>query len=103
MAYLAPTFSIAMLANPTVENSVLIEPITVNDLPDNLESAIAKPNLAAVISQAIGREIVARRQPIRLAPGDVLFVAQYTGPRLGDDERTMPHGGVVRLFRVTVM
>jgi len=76
-------------------------------------SCIGHADVAAVINGQLGLSelgpdsngVVPRyemvRSSISLNPGDVLWVAQYCGPRLPEGATTLPEGATIRWYKVT--
>jgi len=81
---------------------VRFEEFDADEVPSDLVSAIPRPELAAVVSEALGRYVEPHPSRIRLHPGDVVWAAVYTGPRIQQDARTTPIGGKVKFYRVSI-
>lgn len=106
MTFIANSFSINML-NPSCFTDGLgveveIHEISPEVLPNTLESAIGHEDLAEVVSRVAWRDIKAKRATISLCPGEMLYVAQYIGPRLAVGTTQLPEGAEVRFYRVEI-
>ena len=90
---LANAFSISMLPMEAM-NFIRVKKITPDEIPTDIESAIGHVDTAKVVSNILGFEVKPNRVSIKLTESDVLYVAQYTGPRL-------PEGASLEFFEVT--
>lgn len=99
MNYLSNAFSLQMVQSPCTIHTENVEP---RDVPADCVSCIGHSDTAAVVSGILGREVPANRVNIKLAPGDVLYVAQLTGGRLPEGSVTLPEGFALTFLRVTV-
>jgi hypothetical protein len=84
MIYVSNAFSLGMVPRellPTVRIAPCDEPNT-----KNMVSVVGHPDTAAVLGVAFNRAT------LRLNAGDVLYVAQYVGPRLPEGTVTLPEG-----------
>lgn len=97
---LANAFSISMLPMEAM-NFIRVKKINPNDIPADVESAIGHENTAKVVSSMLGFEVKPNRVSIRMSESDVLYVAQYTGPRLPEGATTLPEGASLEFFEVT--
>jgi hypothetical protein len=55
-----------------------------------------------VVGSLLGREVPMNRATVQLTAGDVLFVAQYSGPRLPEGATSLPDGAKIEFLRVTL-
>jgi hypothetical protein len=103
MTYITNSFSINMVNGAC---SVDFTPITVEEASHLLESGftsgVGHPDTAAVISTLLGKEVVPNRVNVQLAQGDLLIVAQYTGPRLPEGATELPEGATINFWKVEV-
>ena len=99
---LANAFSLNMLPADLDSVNVLIEKVAPADVPANAESVIGHPDTARLVGQMLGREVPANRTTVTVAPGDVLYVAQYRGPRLAAGTTELPEGATITFYRVTI-
>ena len=97
---LANAFSLTMLPIEAMD-FVRVKKINPNDVPADVESAIGHQDTAKVVSSILGFEVKPNRVSIKLTENDVLYVAQYTGPRLPEGATTLPEGANLEFFEVT--
>ena len=97
---LANAFSLTMLPIEAMD-FVRVKKINPNDVPADVESAIGHQDTAKVVSSILGFEVKLNRVSIKLTENDVLYVAQYTGPRLPEGATTLPEGANLEFFEVT--
>lgn len=89
--FLLNAFSLQMIDFPA---AVKFE--EVDTLPDGLTSAIGHADTAAVLG------VPMNRVNVKLAKGDVAFVAQLQGGRLPEGCKTLPDGFSFKFIKVTV-
>jgi len=65
------------------------------------ESSIGHADMAAMLTAITGVEITANRRNDSLSNGDVLLLAQYSGPRLPEGAVALPDGAKIKFLRVT--
>lgn len=97
---LTNAFSLTMLPIEAM-NFVRVKKINPNDVPADVESAMGHESTAKVVSSILGFEVKPNRVSIRMSESDVLYVAQYTGPRLPEGATTLPEGASLEFFEVT--
>ncbi len=97
---LANAFSLTMLPIEAMD-FVRVKKINPNDVPADVESAVGHQDTAKVVSSILGFEVKPNRVSIKLTENDVLYVAQYTGPRLPEGATTLPEGANLEFFEVT--
>ena len=97
---LTNAFSLTMLPIEAM-NFVRVKKINPNDVPADVESAIGHTDTAKVVSDILGFEVKPNRVGIKLNENDVLYVAQYTGPRLPEGATTLPEGANIEFFEVS--
>ena len=102
MTYLSNAFSINMVDGACSVNFTPISAEEASHLLDEFTSGIGHPDTATVVSNILGKEVAPNRVSIQLAQGDVLIVAQYTGPRLPEGATTLPEGATIKFWRVEV-
>jgi hypothetical protein len=100
--YLSNAFSLNMLDPENGLSRVEIEPCGPEAVPENAYSIIGHPNTADLVCQRLGRPVAANRVTLRLRPGDVLYVAQFRGERLGEGARELPPDAPLIFYRVTL-
>jgi hypothetical protein len=84
MIYVSNAFSLGMVPRgllPTVRMAPCEQPDT-----KHMVSVVGHPDTAAMLGVAFNRAT------LRLSAGDVLYVAQYLGPRLPEGTVTLPEG-----------
>ena len=99
-----------IIANALSLNMVPVESMTLirarhisyADVPKDAVSAIGHPDTARVVSGILGFEVPANRVNVELEEGDVLYVAQYKGPRLEEGATKLPEGATLEFFEVTI-
>ena len=97
---LANAFSISMLPMEAM-NFIRVKKITPDEIPTDIESAIGHVDTAKVVSNILGFEVKPNRVSIKLTESDVLYVAQYTGPRLLEGATMLPEGANIEFFEVS--
>lgn len=97
---LANAFSISMLPMEAM-NFIRVRKITPDEIPTDVESAIGHESTAKVVSSILGFEVKPNRVSVKLTESDVLYVAQYTGPRLPEGATTLPEGAHFEFYEVT--
>lgn len=101
MHILVNAFSLGMLPMEAMMNIIRVRKITTDEIPTDVESAIGHQETAKVVSSMLGFEVKPNRVSIRMSESDVLYVAQYTGPRLPEGATTLPEGASLEFFEVT--
>lgn len=82
---------------------VTVTPVTADEVSKaDFVSVIGHADTAAVVSNLLGKEVVANRASISISKGDVLYVAQLTGGRLPEGSTTLPEGFALTFVRVTI-
>lgn len=100
--YLGNAFSLQMVNSPaTLSVRDLTQAEFAIALPQ-CESVVGHPTTAALLSTLFGEEVKTNRVSVKLDPGDVLYVAQYNGPRLEEGTTELPEGASFRWMIVTV-
>lgn len=99
MTYLGNAFSLQMVDFPSTINVREVSPF---DVPADCVSCIGHADTAAVVSGIIGRKITVNRASIKMAQGDVLYVAQVMGGRLPEGSTTIPDGMSIKFLMVSV-
>ena len=94
--YLGNAFSLQMILTPV---TVSIRDLTQAEFAlviPQCESVVGHPTTAALLSNIFGEEIKVNRISVQLDPGDTLYVAQYSGPRLEEGATSLPEGASFR-------
>ena len=101
MHILVNAFSLGMLPLEAMMYIIRVKKISSNEVPADVESAIGHTDTAKVVSSMLGFEVKPNRVSIKMSESDVLYVAQYTGPRLPEGATTLPEGASLEFFEVT--
>lgn len=101
MHILVNAFSLGMLPMEAMMNIIRVRKITTDEIPTDVESAIGHESTAKVVSSILGFEVKPNRVSVKLTESDVLYVAQYTGPRLPEGATTLPEGAHFEFYEVT--
>ena len=106
--YLANAFSLTMLGSielkPTEnEYHVLTKKVSIDEIDTaDIISAIGHADTANILSSILGTKIVPNRVSINLTYDDILYVAQYTGPRLPEGTTVLPEGSNFTFWKVKI-
>lgn len=103
--YISNAFSLQMLAKTPA--SIRVNDLSTEDVVFEIGgepwiSAVGHPDMAAVISNMLGREVPYNRINVSLHRGDFLYVAQVTGGRLPEGCTELPPGVRIEWRRVFV-
>ena len=98
--YLGNAFSLQMLSK--FPSTLTVEEVSKEDIPSDVYSVIGHPDTANVLTNELGFEVKFNREAIKLAPGDILYVAQLMGGRLPEGATTLPEGFTFKYFKVTI-
>ena len=82
MTYLTNAFSINMLAREG--RAIRFEPVSVERAAESV----------------LGLPVACNRANVTFAPGDVMLVAQYSGPRLPEGATALPAGARIEFWLV---
>ncbi len=99
MRYLANSFSINMIPLEKL-TFIQVEPIKSHEVPGDVVSCVGHADTAKVLSNILGREVVPNRVSISLTQRDILYVAQYSGPRLPEGATELPEGATIRFYKI---
>lgn len=102
MNYLTNAMSLNMF---TIDQLVLIraKKVEAKDVPTDVISAIGHADTAKVVSNILGFEVPCNRMNVSLNEDDILYVAQYRGPRLEEGATQLPEGATIEFIEVTVL
>jgi hypothetical protein len=94
MNYLGNAFSLNM-----VPRGVKVDIVELDNQPsfEGLTSVVGHPTTATLLG------VPFNRASVTLNKGDMLVVAQYSGPRLEEGATVLPEGAEFRWFRVVVL
>lgn len=99
--YLANAFSINMLPEGK-DVDVQIRNISKEAIPSEINSAVGHGDTAAVISSELGFQVKPQRITVHLEETDILYVAQYIGPRLAEGTTKLPEGAQIKYMEVKI-
>lgn len=102
MAFITNSFSINMIASMDAA-SVKFTKISAADVPQTVESALGHADIATVVSADLGITLPVNRVSNSLQKGDVIYVAQYVGPRLPEGAVALPEGATINYYKVEVL
>lgn len=103
MEYMSNAFSLSMVGEATLQVSFIDCQDVASALSrGNVNCVIGHTDTAAIVSGILGINIPPKRENIRLNFGDILFVAQYIGPRLPEGATTLPEGAKIEFRKVVV-
>ena len=105
---LANSFSISMIADMVWEDKgdnfaglpISVKAVRPESIPSDIYSVVGHADTARVIGNIIGREVPVNRETYKVSPGDVLYVAQYIGPRLPEGATQLPEGAEIRFYKI---
>lgn len=97
--FVGNAFSLQMIEAPS---TITVEEVNPQEIPDDAESCIGHLDTATVVSGILGRAVPCQRTNIRLAAGDILYVAQLVGGRLPEGSTTLPEGFSIKFLKVSV-
>ncbi len=72
-----------------------------NDIPRDVTSGVANPEIARVLSNILGFEVHAERLVIAPSNDSIVYVAKYTGPKIPKGATAVPSSGYFEFFEVT--
>lgn len=98
MNYLSNAFALSMLPQP--DCFVVTTLCNAEDIPSDFESFIGHTDLANIVSNLIDFDVIVNRTSLKLNFGDVLYVAQYIGPRLPEGTQTLPEDATINFYKV---
>jgi hypothetical protein len=101
MNYLSNSFSLNMLSFDSMEivRVVKIDPV---EIPEDVVSQLGHQDIVDIVNNILGRRYGVNRGNTDLTQDDVLYVAQYKGPRLSEGATSLPEGARVDFFEVTL-
>lgn len=99
MKYLGNAFSLQMIELGH-ESKISVRPCAPSEVTADAVSCIGHVDTAAVVSSILGWEVPANRISVKLATGDVLYVAQLIGGRLPEGSTSLPEGFSLQFVKV---
>ena len=79
---------------------ISIKEVPAASVPDDCYSVVGHADTARVISSILGWEVPANRVSYSVEKGDILYVAQYTGPRLVEGATELPDGATIKFYKI---
>ncbi len=101
--YIGNAFSLNMLAN--LEGAeVEFKGIEIDEVPArDCESIVGHSSTASLFSALLGVEVAENRATYTLAAYDLLYVGQYSGPRLPEGATSLPEGASLKWYQVRIV
>ena len=79
-------------------------PVTAEEVASkDFVSAVGHPDTANILAGMLGKPVPCNRVSLALTRCDVLYVAQYIGPRLPEGTTVLPEGAKIDFVRVANM
>lgn len=100
MRFLSNAFSLNMVDTKEPIN-IQVRPIDKSEITDFV-SVVGHPDTANVLSGFLGCEVEFNRTTLSLEKDDILFVAQYKGPRLPEGATELPESATFEFLEVTL-
>ena len=98
--YLCNAFSLAMLDASNSIEYLRVEKTWPKLIPQDVVSCVGHADTAKILTGILGFEVPFNRTGIKLKEDDVLYVAQYKGPRLPEGTTTLPEGASFEFLKV---
>ena len=97
--FISNAFSFNMMS---IEDDIVIRvrKVSPSDIPHDVESVIGHPDTATVVSNILGFDTPFNRVNLVLSNDDVLYVAQYKGPRLPEGATQLPEGATLEFLEI---
>lgn len=102
MTYLSNAFSLNMLSSSEDFTLIRARKVEPSEVPETAMSVIGHTDTARVLSAILAREVPASRKDVVLNSGDILYVAQYKGPRLPEGATQLPEGSTLEFLEITL-
>jgi len=109
MVYIANSFSLQMLP---YDSSPIVDSLSVSKVKKYLEgiintditkSIVGHSDIAKIISTQLGFEVPMNRESISLDKYDIMYVAQYFGPRLPEGTTVLPDDATIQWYKVNII
>ena len=101
MKYISNAFSLNMLSSEDF-SLIRVKEVAPSEIPHDVESVIGHKDTASVVSNIVGFETPFNRANLVMDCDDVLYVAQYKGPRLPEGATRLPEGASINFLEVTM-
>lgn len=102
MKYISNAFSLNMMSIEDDFSLLRVKKVAPSDIPSDVESIIGHPDTAAVVSGILGFQLPCNRANLTLNNGDILYVAQYRGPRLPEGATELPENATLEFLEVSM-
>lgn len=76
--------------------------VTAAEVPADAESVVGHADTAAVFASVLGRPVAMNRATVTVCAGEVLYVGQYSGPRLPEGATALPPGASIKWLKVVI-
>ena len=100
--YLGNAFSLQMITALPGDVTITRSEITPEEVAEDATSCIGHPDTANVVASILGRKVETARISVSLNPEDILYVAQYIGPRLPEGCTKLPEGAEMKFYKITI-
>lgn len=104
MEYISNAFSLSMLPHAVTEVNTWSASVgmVAAAVAGGAKSVVGHETTAQLFSNILGEKVEANRTSVKLEFGDVLYVGQYTGPRLQEGATELPEGAIIQWLMVEV-
>ena len=99
MNYLSNAFSLNMLTIDDLQ-FLRVRSITSDGVPQDVISTVGHRDIAAILTDMLGFEVAFNRTSLTLHEGDIVYVAQYVGPRLPEGTTTLPENSEIKFYEI---
>ena len=99
--YISNAFSLNMLSSEDF-SLIRVKVVAPSEIPHDVESVIGHKDTASVVSNILGFETPFNRANLVLNGDDILYIAQYKGPRLHEGATRLPEGASISFIEVTM-
>ena len=101
-------FSLSMISDLIWEDKgdnfaglpISVKAVRPESIPSDIYSVVGHADTARVIGSILGQDVPVNRETYKVSPGDVLYVAQYIGPRLQEGATQLPEGAEIRFYKI---
>lgn len=101
-SYLGNAFTLNMLGEDVNSTLVRVNKVEPHEVPTDAISVIGHADTARVVGNILGREVAPNRCNVTLTSKEVLYVAQYRGPRLPEGATELPEGANLTFYKVDI-
>jgi len=100
--YLSNAFSLSMLPLENERLTIIVEKVSPEEVPDAI-SIVGHADIAQILSNLLGRKVPYNRVSTKLQNSDIVYVAQYMGPRLPEGTTQLPPGAEIQFLKVSIV